>query len=207
MEMKFPVYVHGMLKTESWSGAIRPDKTSAQISVRVPEHERRTDQRVAARTALFAHVGRRWSLRRPALPTWSIIPTARPIETLYRFSADRHHPKDPARHEARSEGHSGKTDQLERAGNRRRRRACQTVETLRPKSGLRPGRSYANGQTGRAAAADPDAAFRRRLGLVLRLGRAFYATHDGLYCPWAATRCKVRRGPRARSDGARRSPG
>ena len=49
MEMKFPVYVHGMLKTESFSGAIRPDKTSAQISVRVPEERRISQSRLELR--------------------------------------------------------------------------------------------------------------------------------------------------------------
>jgi uncharacterized protein YfaS (alpha-2-macroglobulin family) len=43
MEMKFPVYVHGMLKTESFSVAIRPDQQSATIKLRVPA-ERRPDQ-------------------------------------------------------------------------------------------------------------------------------------------------------------------
>ncbi len=49
LEMKFPVYVHGMLKTESWSGAIRPDKTSAQISIRVPEERRISQSRLELR--------------------------------------------------------------------------------------------------------------------------------------------------------------
>jgi len=42
MEMKFPVYVHGALKTDSWSLALRPDQPSAQIKMRVPA-ERRPD--------------------------------------------------------------------------------------------------------------------------------------------------------------------
>jgi hypothetical protein len=41
--MKFPVYVHGMLKTESFSVALRPDQQSATIKLRVPA-ERRPDQ-------------------------------------------------------------------------------------------------------------------------------------------------------------------
>ena len=36
MQMKFPVYIHGMLKTESFSGVIRPDRNSATIAIRVP---------------------------------------------------------------------------------------------------------------------------------------------------------------------------
>jgi hypothetical protein len=36
MEMKFPVFIHGMLKTESFCGVIRPDKDSATVAIRVP---------------------------------------------------------------------------------------------------------------------------------------------------------------------------
>ena len=43
MEMKFPVYVHGMLKTESFSGVIRPEKESALVTFRVPA-ERKPEQ-------------------------------------------------------------------------------------------------------------------------------------------------------------------
>ncbi len=43
MEMKFLVYVHGMLKTESFSGVIRPGKESALVAFRVPA-ERRPEQ-------------------------------------------------------------------------------------------------------------------------------------------------------------------
>ena len=43
MEMKFPAYVHGMLKTESFSGMIRPDGESAKVAFTVPA-ERRPEQ-------------------------------------------------------------------------------------------------------------------------------------------------------------------
>jgi hypothetical protein len=43
MEMRFPVYVHGMLKTESWAGAIRPQQDGGKFTVRVPA-ERRPEQ-------------------------------------------------------------------------------------------------------------------------------------------------------------------
>ena len=43
MEMKLPSYIHGMLKTESWAGTIRPDKDSAKVAINVPA-ERRVDQ-------------------------------------------------------------------------------------------------------------------------------------------------------------------
>ena len=37
MQMSFPVYIHGMLKTESYSGVIRPDKTDGSLTVNVPK--------------------------------------------------------------------------------------------------------------------------------------------------------------------------
>jgi uncharacterized protein YfaS (alpha-2-macroglobulin family) len=43
VEMAFPVYVHGMLKTESVSGVVRPEKPSSAFSFNVPA-ERRIDQ-------------------------------------------------------------------------------------------------------------------------------------------------------------------
>ena len=52
--------------------------------------------------------------------------------------------------------------------------------------GLRRGRGPQDGQ-GRRRAADRDAAFRRRLGLVLRLGRAFLGRTPR---PWWSTACK-----------------
>jgi len=43
MELKVPVHVHGMLKTESFSGAIAPNKERAELTFKVPA-ERRPDQ-------------------------------------------------------------------------------------------------------------------------------------------------------------------
>lgn len=43
MKMSFPVFVHGMLKTESWSRVVRADQPSATIDMTVPE-ERRPEQ-------------------------------------------------------------------------------------------------------------------------------------------------------------------
>jgi len=40
MEMKFPAFVHGMLKTDSYSAAIRGDDDSAKMTVTVPEERR-----------------------------------------------------------------------------------------------------------------------------------------------------------------------
>ena len=36
MQMSFPVYVHGMLKTDSYSGALRPDDERGEFTIRVP---------------------------------------------------------------------------------------------------------------------------------------------------------------------------
>jgi uncharacterized protein YfaS (alpha-2-macroglobulin family) len=49
MEMKFPVYVHGALKTDSWSLALRPDQASAQIQMRVPSERRPEATRLEVR--------------------------------------------------------------------------------------------------------------------------------------------------------------
>ncbi len=43
MEMRFPAYVHGMLKMEAVSGAIRPDEDGSAFAIRVPA-ERRPEQ-------------------------------------------------------------------------------------------------------------------------------------------------------------------
>jgi uncharacterized protein YfaS (alpha-2-macroglobulin family) len=49
MEMRFPVHVHGMLKTESWSGAVRPEGTEAALTVRVPAERRPEETRLEVR--------------------------------------------------------------------------------------------------------------------------------------------------------------
>jgi len=49
MEMKFPAYVHGMLKTDSIAGAMRPDKNTAQIVMKVPAARRAVDSRLEVR--------------------------------------------------------------------------------------------------------------------------------------------------------------
>ena len=49
MEMTFPCYVHGMLKTDSYSGAIRPDGQSGQFTVRVPAERRVPQSRLEVR--------------------------------------------------------------------------------------------------------------------------------------------------------------
>jgi uncharacterized protein YfaS (alpha-2-macroglobulin family) len=49
MEMQFPSYVHGMLKTDSFAGVIRPDRDSAQVVLSVPEERRINDSRLEVR--------------------------------------------------------------------------------------------------------------------------------------------------------------
>ena len=49
MEMRFPVYVHGMLKMESWSGVIRPEQDSGSITINVPAERRINESRLEVR--------------------------------------------------------------------------------------------------------------------------------------------------------------
>ncbi|MBI3862640.1 MAG: alpha-2-macroglobulin [Planctomycetia bacterium] len=49
MEMRFPVFVHGMLKMESFSGVIRPDKNTASVALSVPGERRISDTRLEVR--------------------------------------------------------------------------------------------------------------------------------------------------------------
>lgn len=49
MEMSFPVYVHGMLKTDSYSGALRPEQTSGVINFTVPDARRPEQSRLEVR--------------------------------------------------------------------------------------------------------------------------------------------------------------
>jgi uncharacterized protein YfaS (alpha-2-macroglobulin family) len=49
MEMHFPSYVHGMLKTDSFSGVVRPDKDSAALTFTVPPERRINESRLEIR--------------------------------------------------------------------------------------------------------------------------------------------------------------
>lgn len=49
MEMRFPVYVHGMLKTDSFSGMLRPDEKSGRITFTVPKERRIDESRLEVR--------------------------------------------------------------------------------------------------------------------------------------------------------------
>jgi alpha-2-macroglobulin len=49
MEMRFPCLVHGMLKTDSYSGYVRPDKDSYGVSLTVPAERRVNESRLEVR--------------------------------------------------------------------------------------------------------------------------------------------------------------
>src|SRR5207253_7698713 len=49
MQMSFPVYVHGMLKTDSYAGAMRPGDSNASLTVRVPRERIREQSRLEVR--------------------------------------------------------------------------------------------------------------------------------------------------------------
>jgi uncharacterized protein YfaS (alpha-2-macroglobulin family) len=48
-EMRLPCHVHGMLKTDSFAGAIRPDRDSAQVTFAVPLERRINESRLEVR--------------------------------------------------------------------------------------------------------------------------------------------------------------
>lgn len=49
MQMEFPVYVHGMLKTESFTGVIRPDEKLDSLKITVPTERRINQSRLEIR--------------------------------------------------------------------------------------------------------------------------------------------------------------
>ena len=49
MQMRFPVYVHGMLKTESFTGTLRPKDKAEQFTVSIPEQRRSEQTRLEVR--------------------------------------------------------------------------------------------------------------------------------------------------------------
>jgi uncharacterized protein YfaS (alpha-2-macroglobulin family) len=49
MQMKFPVFVHGMLKTDSYSGALRPDDRQGTFEINVPQARRAEQTRLEVR--------------------------------------------------------------------------------------------------------------------------------------------------------------
>lgn len=49
MEMTFPAYTHGMIKTDAWSLALRPDQASGKITVNVPAERKPEQSRLEVR--------------------------------------------------------------------------------------------------------------------------------------------------------------
>jgi uncharacterized protein YfaS (alpha-2-macroglobulin family) len=49
MEMRFPCFVHGMLKTDSYAGAIRPNEERGRVTLTVPAERRVSDSRLEVR--------------------------------------------------------------------------------------------------------------------------------------------------------------
>ncbi|MCD4726129.1 MAG: alpha-2-macroglobulin, partial [Pirellulales bacterium] len=49
MEQKFPCYIHGMLKMESYSGSIRPKETAGKFTINVPSKRRPEQSRLEVR--------------------------------------------------------------------------------------------------------------------------------------------------------------
>src|SRR5262249_49036402 len=49
MEMRFPCPVHGMLKTDSFSGVVRPEKDKASVTLTVPKERRINESRLEVR--------------------------------------------------------------------------------------------------------------------------------------------------------------
>ena len=80
VEMRFPAYVHGMLKTESWSGHIRQGEKRASLSFSVPAERRPEETRLEIRyspTLAAAMVD--------ALPYLADYPYGCTEQTLNRF--------------------------------------------------------------------------------------------------------------------------
>ena len=199
MEMKFPVYVHGMLKMDSYSGMLRPDEDDAARSRSSCPAERRAEEtRLEVRyspTLAGAMVD--------ALPYLVDYPYGCTEQTLNRFL-----PTVITQKMLPDMGLDLKAIQEKRTNLNAQElgddgRAGQAVEAVRPQPGVRRGRARQDGQ-GRRQAAHRDAALRRRLGLVLRLGRAQLAHTTAMVVHGLQIAQAERRGPGARHAGARR---
>ena len=184
MEMRFPCYVHGMLKMDSFSGVVRPDRTTAARSPsRVPA-ERRVNE-IAPGGALLADAGRGHG-RCPAVP--GRLPLRLHRADAQPLPAHGHHAADPAAHEAGPQGHparSGPTSTPRRSATTRSGPRAGSASTATPSSTRT---RSSNMVDGRHAGAGRHAAVRRRLGLVLRLRRALLAAHHGRRRPRPADR-------------------
>ncbi len=93
VEQKFPVYVHGMLKMDSFSGALRPEEIVGKITLNVPAERRQGQSVLEVRYSPSLAAAMVDAL--PYLAAWSLRlhrADAQPVP------ADGDHPKDPDPH-------------------------------------------------------------------------------------------------------------
>ncbi len=190
-QMTFPAYVHGMLRTESFAGTIRPDQETARVVLKVPAERQPEQSRLEVR---YSPTLAGAMVERPALPRRLSLWLHR--ADLEPLPADGHRAEDPARPGARLGGDPQDAYQPQRPGTGRCPRAGEEVEGLRPQPGLRRSRGGPDDPR-RLAAAGRHAALRRRLGLVLGLRRTPVGPHDGPGRPRPASRPANRRRPAA----------
>ena len=80
MQMSFPVYVHGMLKTDSYAGALRPSENNASLTIRVPRERLAEQSRLEIRYSPSVAAS-----MVDALPYLSDYPYGCTEQTLNRF--------------------------------------------------------------------------------------------------------------------------
>ena len=161
-QMTFPAYVHGMLKTESFTGVIRPDQVKAQVVIRVPAERKPDLSRLEMRyspTLAGALVD--------ALPYLADYPYGCTEQTLNRFLPTVITQKILINLGLDLKAIRDKHTNLnaQQIGDPR---SGQAMEGLRAQPGLRPGRSVQDGESGHSTAGR-HAALQWWLGLVLGL--------------------------------------
>ena len=158
MEMSFPVYVHGALRTESWSGVLRPGEKQGIITLEVPK-ERRPEQsnleiRYSPSIALAMVDALPYLANYPHKNCESVINRFVPVVLSQKIlkdlgSTSRTLPRRPP---------------IKPSGDRRCRRAGQAAERTKQEPHLRGGQSEPHGQDG-IGRPHQDAERRRRLEL------------------------------------------
>ncbi len=140
-QMTFPAYVHGMLKTEAFAGAIRPDQEKAQVVIRVPADRKPEQSRLEVRyspTLAGALVD--------ALPYLADYPYGCTEQTLNRFLPTVITQKVLINLGLDLKAIRDKRTNLNAQETRRRTRSGQAMEGLRAQPGLRPGRGLEDGR-------------------------------------------------------------
>ena len=197
-EQSFPAYVHGMLKVESFSGALRPKDEAGQLTFSVPAERRVNETRLEVRyspTLAGAMVD--------ALPYLADYPYGCTEQTLNRFVPTVITQKvllemglDLAKIQEKRTNLNAQEigDDRQRATQWKRfdRNPVFDQEEVTE-----------DGQR-RRAAANRNASRRRRLGMVQRLGRTQLSAYDGGCRPRIANRAGKRCGDRPGRDRSRR---